>query len=109
MCAWQKEPAHEVVHKAQLPEDLFIYSTLPPLLLNPCAFLPEDVLVHFCFCVLHVLFLCRLLAPGGGVSAVLVNERGAEQRMAPLLAKRGVVVVKLLDQVIACLLSSFTR
>jgi hypothetical protein len=45
------------------------------------------------------------LAPGGGVRCVLVNERGAEQRMAPLLERRGVVVIKLLDQVV----TKFTR
>jgi len=43
--------------------------------------------------------LTSLLKPGGGVQCILVNERGAEQRMAPLLERRGIVVVKLLDQV----------
>ena len=36
-----------------------------------------------------------------GVVAIIVNERGAEQRMCDMLADRGVVVAKLLDQVAA--------
>ena len=40
----------------------------------------------------------RLLRPGGGVRAILVNERGAEQRIVGLLERRGVGVVRLLDQ-----------
>jgi len=50
---------------------------------------------------LYLLDPTSLLAPGGGVQCMLVNERGAEQRMAPLLERRGIVVVKLLDQVCA--------
>ena len=34
-----------------------------------------------------------------GARCILVNERGAEQRMVSLLERRGIVVVKLLDQV----------
>jgi len=41
----------------------------------------------------------ELLQPGGGARCILVNERGAEQRMVSLLERRGIVVVKLLDQV----------
>eukprot|EP00908_Phaeocystis_cordata_P023585 Transcript_6046.p1 GENE.Transcript_6046~~Transcript_6046.p1 ORF type:complete len:517 (-),score=162.86 Transcript_6046:113-1663(-) len=40
-----------------------------------------------------------LLDPAkGGVKAVLLNERGGEQKMIELVEKRGVVVVKLLSQ-----------
>jgi len=34
----------------------------------------------------------------GGVKAILLNERGGEQRMVELVERRGVVVVKLLTQ-----------
>ena len=33
-----------------------------------------------------------------GVQAVLLNERGAEQKMVEMVERRGVVVAKLLDQ-----------
>jgi len=39
-----------------------------------------------------------LLSVEGGVSAIVVNERGAEQPIVPRLQKRGVHVRKLLDQ-----------
>ena len=33
-----------------------------------------------------------------GVQAILLNERGAEQKMVEMVERRGVVVAKLLDQ-----------
>lgn len=42
-------------------------------------------------------FFCHLLE-SGKVAAILANERGAEQRMCGLLERRGVTVVRFLDQ-----------
>ena len=36
-----------------------------------------------------VRLFARLLSPGGGVRAILVNERGAEQRIVGHLERRG--------------------
>ena len=46
-------------------------------------------------------FFTSLLSPGGGVRAIIANERGAEQGIAPMMERRGVVVAKLLDQAAA--------
>ena len=46
-------------------------------------------------------FFAELLGPRGGVAAIIANERGAEQGICPKLEKRGVVVLKLLDQTAA--------
>ena len=40
---------------------------------------------------------CALL-DGGGVAAIVANERGAEQGICAKLSRRGAVVIKLLDQ-----------
>ena len=46
-------------------------------------------------------FFTSLLSPGGGVRAIIANERGAEQGICAMLERRGVSVVYLLDQVAA--------